>query len=192
MTKTTNNAMTPFHPDWKEFKEWKAQRRAKPTRSLAPAGLERRSLATATSEAPSKITVRIPYNSLSEDLGGFRETISPGAFARCLESGSDVLALWDHNPDMPMARRSNGSLSLSTDDSGLSAELEDDGSSWNEDARASIRAGTVKGSSFTFVAVDDSWERVNGDWERTLLDADLIELSPCPMPAYSESQASVS
>ena len=122
---------------------------------------------------------------------GFTEVIDKGAFSRTLSGSDEVMALWNHNPDMPMARRSNGSLSLSTDDDGLNAEMEDDGTSWSEDARASIRAGVVKGSSFAFVTQTDRWERKAGDWLRTLLDVDLIELSPTPFPAYPESDARV-
>ena len=38
------------------------------------------------------------FDKLSVNLGGFREKISPGAFAKTIEKG-DVRALWNHNPD---------------------------------------------------------------------------------------------
>ena len=42
----------------------------------------------------------IPYNSPSEDLGGFTEIIRAGAFEGSL--ASRILALWDHNTDKPL------------------------------------------------------------------------------------------
>jgi uncharacterized protein len=38
------------------------------------------------------------FNSLSEDLGGFRERIEPGCFARACKE-DDVRALKNHNTD---------------------------------------------------------------------------------------------
>jgi uncharacterized protein len=131
--------------------------------------IERRSLAAQT--GAGALTVRIPYNSLSED------------------SGAEILALWNHSSDKPLARRSNGSLELSSDAGALSATIKLDGTTWAEDAQRSIAAGTVKGASFGFSTNEDRWDRVNGEWQRTLLDAVLIEVSPTPAPAYSQSSA---
>jgi HK97 family phage prohead protease len=150
------------------------------------AGLHRRG------DTPERIRMTIPYNSMSSDLGGFREQIAPGAFARSLSEGKDVMALWNHNPDMPLGRRSNGTLELEDDDGSnwLEALLEPDDTSWNEDARKSIRSGTVNGASFAFVTREDMWVRAGGEWRRTLLDVDLLDVSPTPSPAYGESKAS--
>jgi len=165
--------------------------------------IERRSIQVRSEgRTPSeRIRMVIPYNSLSEDLGGFREQIAPGAFSRTLAEGKDVLALWNHNPDMPLGRRSNGTLELNDrglfgdeeddeEENWLEALLNPDDTSWNEDARKSIRGGSVKGASFAFVTRSDTWERTGGEWKRTLDDVDLIEVSPTPAPAYAESKAS--
>ena len=141
-----------------------------------------------------KIRLRIPYNSVSSDLG-FREVIAPGAFARTLDDpDADVLGFWNHNSDMPLGRRSAGTLDLDDDDDGLWAELIEDESSWSQDARAAISSGNVRGASFGFVVAPggDSWDRSGGEWMRTLTDCDLLEVSPTPLPAYGESQADLS
>lgn len=152
--------------------------------------IERRSLQSQTDAGNLRLS--IPFNSWSEDLGGFRERIAPGAFDRTVkDGGAEVLGLWNHNTDMPLARRSNGSLELAADQAALSARITGDQTSWAEDARQSIAAGTVKGGSFAFITHEDNWERGRGEWKRTLLDVELIEVSPTPAPAYPGSTATV-
>jgi uncharacterized protein len=150
--------------------------------------IERRSLTT-QGEA-GKIRLSIPFNSWSEDLGGFRERIIPGAFKRSLDSSEEILALWSHDPNKPLAKRSNGTLTLSANETALTAEVTADETSWSEDARRSIAAGTVTGSSFGFHTIEDSWYRQGGEWRRDLRSVVLIELSPTVSAAYPQSTAS--
>lgn len=149
--------------------------------------IERRSMQL--HQADGKITVSIPFNSLSEELMGFREQIAPTAFSRTLNDGTEVLAFWNHDSGKPLARRSNGSLELAADGTALTATIQGDQASWSEDARASVAAGTVKGASFGFITQSDRWDRINGEWRRTLLDVDLVEVSPTPAPAYPATTA---
>lgn len=152
--------------------------------------IEKRSLKSETGET-GKLKLSIPFGSWSEDLGGFRERILPGAFRRSLEGSEDIVALWSHDTSKPLARRSNGTLKLSADQSALSAEITPDGTSWSEDARASIESGTVSGSSFAFRVTEggDKFYRANGEWRRDLADVILIEVSPVVSPAYPASTA---
>jgi HK97 family phage prohead protease len=150
-------------------------------------------------DVPKKISLRIPYNSLSEDLGGFREMIAPGAFTRCLRDNSEVMSYWNHDTSKPLARRSNGSLSLDDDLEALFAEMDapdddDDPTTWEKDCLRCIRSGNVKGASFAFDVPEggDEWERTGGMWMRTLRDVNLADVSPVSEPAYGESEASVS
>ena len=152
--------------------------------------IERRSMTIAA--AGRTITGKIPYNSMSVDLGGFTEKIAPGAFRRSLVHGNEVLALWNHDPSKPLARRSNESLQLRDTETGLEAEITPDGTSFGEDAQRSIESGTVQGLSFGFSIREEHWQRSGGQWTRTLLDADLVEISPTVAPAYPASSASVS
>ena len=61
------------------------------------------------------------FNTLSEDLGGFRETIARGALDEC--DLSNVVLNFNHNNNMILARNNKnegiGSLNLSIDDKGL-------------------------------------------------------------------------
>ena len=150
--------------------------------------LEKRSIQSQVDAG--KVRVTIPFNSWSEDLGGFRERIAPGAFNRTLNDGAaEVLAYWNHNSDAPLGRRSAGTLDLAAGAEQLAASITGDATSWSADAKASIDAGNVRGASFGFYTVTDFWERQAGEWRRTLLDAELVEVSPTPNPAYSGSTA---
>ena len=51
------------------------------------------------------------FNSLSEDLGGFREVIRRGAFTHTIAQGADVRFLINHD-GMPLARTKSGTLRL--------------------------------------------------------------------------------
>ena len=55
------------------------------------------------------------FNSLSEDLGGWREIILPGAFTRALRERQDVVAIVNHDANLLLGRVANGSLVLAQD-----------------------------------------------------------------------------
>jgi phage head maturation protease len=57
------------------------------------------------------------YDVPSEDLGGYRERIAPGAFADVL--GSDVRALLNHDPNEVLGRTKSGTLRLFDEQRGL-------------------------------------------------------------------------
>jgi HK97 family phage prohead protease len=60
------------------------------------------------------------FRTLSEDLGGFRETICRGCFTRSLQSDRDIKALLNHDPSAAiLGRKKNGTLFVSEDDKGL-------------------------------------------------------------------------
>lgn len=50
------------------------------------------------------------FNSMSEEMWGFRERIEPTAFDNA--DISDVRALFNHDPNMLLARSSSGTLQL--------------------------------------------------------------------------------
>lgn len=125
------------------------------------------------------------FNSMSENLGGFREMIAPGAFAGSLGEGSDIRALWNHNSDFVIGRTTAGTLRLQEDGTGLRFEVD-----MPESARQqieSIRRGDVNQMSFGF-SVKPNGDRVEEDEDgmliRTLTDVRLMEVSPVAFPAY--------
>jgi uncharacterized protein len=127
------------------------------------------------------------FNSLSEDLGGFREKIAPGCFARACKEG-DVRALRNHNSDYVIARTKSGTLMLSEDAHGLKMDAMPPDAQWVKDMMASIDRGDVDQMSFGFRTLSDEWNLIDGESIRTLLDVELFDVSPVTYPAYPDTE----
>ena len=106
------------------------------------------------------------YNTMSEDLGGFREIIAPGAFDDVLEN--DVRALINHDGNLILARTTSGTLKLSTDEKGLKYEFDMPETSYGKDLAISMKRGDVTQSSFAFTVQNDNWETKDGIDVRTI------------------------
>lgn len=133
------------------------------------------------------------FNAPSEDLGGFREFIMPGAFRRSLAIG-DQRALWNHNSDYVLGRRKSGTLELAEDEVGLRFVIYPPDAQWAKDALETMKRGDVDQMSFGFwVQVDgEEWQKDEaGKIRRTLKEVNLIEVSPVAFPAYPQTSAFV-
>lgn len=132
------------------------------------------------------------FNRTSEDLGGWVERIAPGAFADSLLENRDIRALWQHDPSYVLGRTTNGTLSVSEDPTGLLTVITPPDTQWSRDALESIRRGDVNQMSFGFrVAKDgDRWDKRGEVIVRTVLKAQLIEVSPVTFPAYTQTSIS--
>jgi uncharacterized protein len=122
-------------------------------------------------------------------LGEFYEKVRRGAFAKSLRENT-IKALWNHRSDYVLGSTKNGTLRLEEDDTGLRFELDLPNNTWGNDVYESIQRGDTDGVSFGFVVRNDMWEYIKDEdvYERTLLDVDLIEISPTPFPAYPDSE----
>ena len=129
----------------------------------------------------------VVWNSLSVDLGGFREMFAPGAFKEILaDPTTDVLALINHDTSaLPIGRQSAGTLRLWEDDYGLAFQIDVPNS--RDDLLEAVARGDVKGMSFAFIASKEhiSYDRSQTPPVRTVKKAErLFEVSPVSMPAY--------
>ncbi|BCJ86459.1 HK97 family phage prohead protease [Effusibacillus dendaii] len=131
------------------------------------------------------------FDKLSVPLWGFREQIRKGAFENSVRN-NNVKALWNHNSDIPLGSTKNGTLKLQEDDQGLRFELELPESNWGQFAAEAIRRGDVEGVSFGFQVKKDEWDKSDPkNVIRTLVEVDLIEISPTPFPAYPQTSVGV-
>ena len=129
------------------------------------------------------------FNTLSNELGGFREIIAEGAFDGRLED--DVRFLINHE-GLPLARTTNGTLKLTTDERGLKYEARVANTSLGRDLIELMRNGTINQSSFAFVVEDDSWEVRDGVNVRTINKVSrLYDVSAVTYPAYEEASVAL-
>ena len=127
------------------------------------------------------------FNSLSEDLGGFREKIDPGAFAATLNTG-DVRALKNHNSDYVLGRNKSGTLTLSEDQRGLKIDIMPPDAQWAKDLMVSIDRKDIDQMSFGFRTIDQMWEGEYPEEIRTLMKVELFDVSPVTFPAYPDTE----
>ena len=133
------------------------------------------------------------FDVLSENLGGFRELIKPGAFAKAVLE-DDIRGLFNHNPDHILGRNKAGTLALSEDGRGLAIEITPPDTTIGKDVLKSIERGDISQMSFGFRvrAGGESWsEDENGETVRTLTDLKLFDVSPVTFPSYLETDVAV-
>tara|TARA_R110001592_G_scaffold20859_1_gene84264 strand:+ start:3126 stop:4265 length:1140 start_codon:yes stop_codon:yes gene_type:complete len=127
------------------------------------------------------------FNSLSNELGGFKEIIAPGAFDGRLED--DVRFLFNHDPNMLLARSTNGTLKMSIDEVGLRYEAAIPDTSVGRDIITLLKNNTLSENSFAFVVEDDSWEVKEGQNIRTINKVSMLaDISLVSYPAYSSAK----
>ena len=131
------------------------------------------------------------FNSLSENLGGFREQILPEAVDGVIER-SDVMAVLNHDNSRGILARSRygkGSLSLEADEKGLRYTFDAPHTALGDECLEYLRRGDITQSSFAFVVAEDSWDKQSdGTYIRTIRKFDrLYDVSPVFTPAYAET-----
>lgn len=138
------------------------------------------------------------FNAVSDDLGGFREVLEPGAFRAALERQPDVRLLFGHNGDtlIPLARTKSGTLELREDDTGLHVWARVAPTSFARDMRIAMERGDLDQMSFAFTLNDDGddWEHTDSGVLRTIRRdgiADLFDVSVVTYPAYPQTDAAM-
>ena len=126
------------------------------------------------------------YNTWSGDLGGFKEQIRSGAFARALREKQDVKALLNHDPNFVYGRVKNSTLTLTDTSAGLAFHVQlDKRSQKHQELYALVDRGDIDACSFAFFAGPggDTWS-ADGT-QRTLTNIErLFDVSVVCYPAY--------
>lgn len=133
----------------------------------------------------------VVFDKKSHQLGWFVESVSRDAFKDV--DMSDVVATFNHDFNMVMARTSSNTLKLSIDKRGVKYTFDAPNTTAGNDLLENVRNGNVVGSSFMFTIAEDRWTFKNGSDEideREILKVDrLYELGPVTMPAYPDTTA---
>jgi len=132
----------------------------------------------------------IVFNSLSVDLGGFREIVAPGAVDKSLRE-RPVKLLFDHDSAHVLGSTDAGTLTLDVRDDGLYFSNTPPETQWARDLLVSLDRGDITGCSFSFNVVSDKWETQDGQQIRTLEEIELHEISIVAFPAYPATSLDV-
>jgi uncharacterized protein len=122
------------------------------------------------------------YGVLSEDLGGYREKLAPGAFADVVNS--DVRALLNHDKNEILGRTKSGTLRLHDEERGLRFELDLPDSPLGNNVREAVRRGDLDGASFRFEVGEEDWA---GEVRTIKTVKALHDASLATYPAYPEA-----
>ena len=131
------------------------------------------------------------FNSPSQNLGGFREIVAPGAFNRAQSrnwpgNGAGVLARYNHDDNFLLGNSEAGTLRLNIGDEGLRYEVDVPES--RADVFELVTRGDVRASSFAFYVEQDDWGVDDTGFPvRTLLQVGLVDVAPVNTPAYLDT-----
>jgi HK97 family phage prohead protease len=142
-------------------------------------------------KADEKIVAKIAsFDSRSQNLGGFYEKISPGAFKKTIQE-SDIRALLNHDSNYVLGRVKSGTITLEEREDGLYMNCTPPDTQWARDLMVSIGRGDIDQCSFGFRVIKDSYNEENGDIVRSLHEVELFDVSVVTYPAYLNTSAFV-
>lgn len=125
------------------------------------------------------------YGQQSDDLGGWSEIIEQGAATRTLAKTPDVRFLINHDPNLLLARTTNGTLELSEDDEGGIADATMADVTYARDLATLIERGDSTQMSFGFWITADDW---SGNLHRVReFDLDGGDVSSVTYPAFPQT-----
>lgn len=130
------------------------------------------------------------FNTLSNDLGGFVETISPEALKEA--DLSDVRCLIDHDSSKVLGRTTSETLELNVDGEGLYFRTKLPNTTYAKDLYENIRLGNINQCSFGFILSEDDGDsfekREDGLFKRTIRKIkSLFDVSIVTYPAYNDT-----
>ncbi|EGQ3351225.1 HK97 family phage prohead protease [Staphylococcus pseudintermedius] len=132
----------------------------------------------------------LKFDTWSENLGGFKETISKQALENT--DLSDVRCLVDHLPSQIIGRTTAGTLDLTIDDTGLKYRCKLPNTTFARDLYENMRVGNINQCSFGFMLDSDGdemrFDEKEGIYKRTLKAIrELTDVSVVTYPAYKDT-----
>lgn len=133
--------------------------------------------------------IAAPFNSDSVSFGDWVERYAPGAFTKTLINKPDVIALINHNTDLPVGRTTAGNLQLFETARGLEYTFTPPDTTLGRDLKYNIEHRIWKSISIGFVINSFNWTKEGGKNIRNLTELDLWEMSFVSFPAYPDTTA---
>lgn len=140
----------------------------------------------------------LTFDSLSEDLGCFREIIRKGALDNCIMD--NVVLNINHDMDKPLARNNKfegiGALTLTVDEKGLFFDAVPTDTSYSRDLIINMSVGLIDKCSFAFALDWSDNEAQTWDWDNGKRGYDLrtinkikeiFDVSIVTNPAYEST-----
>lgn len=132
----------------------------------------------------------LKFDTWSENLGGFKETISKQALENT--DLSDVRCLVDHLPSQIIGRTTAGTLDLTVDDVGLKYRCKLPNTTFARDLYENMRVGNINQCSFGFMLDSDGdemrFDEKENIYKRTLKAIrELTDVSVVTYPAYKDT-----
>lgn len=163
-------------------------------RYITPVGLELR--AVEGQKHPILAGLAAVFNSPSENLGGFREIMLPGAFKKALKDPNlEVYSLFNHDPDNVLGATANGSLRMQENEKGLYQETDMLGDTTiSRDVEAHVRTGRIHKMSFAFTVAEEEYKVEKNQNIRYIPENGVLRLydvSPVTYPAYRATELHV-
>ena len=125
---------------------------------------------------------------LYSEKGKFIEKVKPETFNRALARAENIDMLLNHDVRCKLASTMNQTLELREDNIGLYAKA----IIHDKDVIEEAQQGNLKGWSFGFRALSDTWKEEQPVAKRTLEDIDLMEVSLLTIePAYIATSVQV-
>jgi HK97 family phage prohead protease len=133
------------------------------------------------------------YGRPSVNLGGFVETLAPGAFRSTVQrinrGEHDLFLLTEHTQQNVLARVSAGNLRVEEDSVGLRFTVDLPDTQLGRDVRELVARKVLRGMSFSFALIRDTWPERG---KRVVHDLTAYEISIVSTPAYPTTSVMVS
>ncbi len=142
-------------------------------------------------EQPAKIIgYAAMFEQRSENLGGFREIIMPGAFDDVLSQ--DVRGLFNHDSNYILGRTDSGTMQLVVDERGLRYEIDAPDTQTIKDLVIEpMKRGDISQSSFTFHIARDGQKWIEDEDGAVIREihkiSRLFDVGPVAIPAYPDT-----
>lgn len=130
------------------------------------------------------------FNKRYTVYGMWIEEFAPGSFAKTIGE-ADVRALINHDPNMVLARSKSGTLRLSEDAKGLLVDCDMGPTTYAQDLAVTMGRGDVNQMSHAFRSVKEIWDESAKLPVRTIIEAQLFDVSVVTYPMNESTDASL-